>query len=274
MDNDQLILKQFIAHHSEDAARIIEQLKIEHSLALIEKIPVEIAVTLFKEMGQFAVVRHIERMEVEHAIKIIEKFSVQLNASILRKVNSDVREIILAKLSPEISLPLNQMLSLSVNSVGTLMNPLVPTLPDDISIKDALDLIRKNKQQLFHYIYIIRHDNIFAGLVKLEDLIVTDSKEQLVSIMKTDVPHLIVDIDFHKIINHPGWIDYNALPVLDRSGVFVGTLSYGVLMKLEIDKNIKRPQQAVLAGNALGELYWIGLSGLLYSAEHKVTEQE
>ncbi len=274
MDTGLQILKQFVMHHSGDAARIIEQIKTEHSLALIEKIPVEIAVMLFKEMQQFAVVRHIERMEVEHAIKIIEKLPVQLNASILRKVNSDVREIILTKLPPEISLLLNQMLSFSANSVGTLMNPMVPTLPDDISIKDTLDLIRKNKQQLFHYIYIIRHNNIFAGLVKLEDLIVTDSKEQLVSIMKTDVPHLIVDIDFHKIINHPAWIEYTALPVLDRSGVFVGALSHGVIRKLEIDKNIKRPQQAILAGNALGELYWIGLSGLLYSTEHKVTEQE
>ncbi len=188
-------------------------------------------------------------------------------------MNSDVREIILTKLSPEISLPLNQMLSLSVNSVGTLMNPLVPTLPDDINVKEALELIRKNKQQLFHYIYITRHDNIFAGLVKLEDLIVTDSNEQLDSIMKTDVPHLIVDIDFHKIINHPAWIDYTALPVLDRSGVFVGALSHGVLRKLEIDNKIKKPKQAVVAANALGELYQIGLSGLLYSAAEGGTEK-
>ena len=248
--------------------------KLEHSLALIEKIPVEIAVMLFKEMEQFAVVRHIEEMEVEHAIKIIEKLPVQLNASILRRVNSNVREMILAKVPSEISLPLNQMLSLSVNSVGTIMNPLIPTLPDDISIKDAFDRIRKNNQQIFQYIYITRHDNIFAGIVKLEDLIIAGSKEPLVSIMKTNVPHLLADTDFRKIINHPGWIEYSALPVLDRSGIFIGALSHGVIRKLEIDKDIKRPRQAVLAGNALGELYWIGLSGLLYSAEHKVTEQE
>ncbi len=85
MNTDLQILEQFVAHHSKDAARIIEQLKIEHSLALIEKIPVEIAVTLFKEIGQFAVVRHIERMEVEHAIKIIEKLPVQLECCNIKK---------------------------------------------------------------------------------------------------------------------------------------------------------------------------------------------
>ncbi len=273
MDTDQLLLEQFITHHGKDAARMIEQLKIEHSLALIEKIPIEIAVILFKKMEQFEVARHIEEMEVEHSLKIIEKLPVQLNASILRRVNSNVREMILEKIPSEISLPLNQMLNFYSNSVGTLMNPLVPTLPDDISIKDALDRIRKNKQQLFHYIFIISHDNIFAGIVKLEDLIIAVSKERLVSIMQTDVPHLFADTNLHKILNHPGWIEYTDLPVLDRSGIFLGALSYGEVKKMEMDNKIKKPKQAVLAANALGELYQIGLSGLFSSVVEGGTEK-
>jgi Mg/Co/Ni transporter MgtE len=152
------------------------------------------------------------------------------------------------------------------------MNPLVPTLPDDISLKDAIERIRKNKHLLFHYIYIIRRDNTFAGIVKLEDLIVTDSKEKLVSIIKTDVPQLLVDTDFHKILIHPGWIEFTALPVIDRTGVFLGAISQGMIRSIEVDKKIKKPKHAVLAGNALGELYRIGLSGLFYSTAEKMVE--
>ena len=107
----------------------------------------------------------------------------------------------------------------------------------------------------------------------MEDLIVTGSKEQLVSIMKTDVPHLLADTDFHKILNHPGWIEYTDLPVIDRSGGFLGALNHGEITRLEISKNRKKPEQAVLAGNALGELYRIGLSGLLYSTADKGNEK-
>lgn len=273
MDTDQLILKEFVTHHRIDAARIIEQLKTEHSLALFEKIPVELAVKLFEEMEQYAVIKIIEEMVVEHSIKIIEKLPLQLNASILRGMKNEVREMILAKIPPQISLPLNQMLRYSVNSIGALMNPQVPAFQEDIIIKDALDRIRKSKQQLFQYIYIINRDNIFSGIVKLEDLIVAGSKEQLVSIMKTEVPHLLADTDFHKVLNHPGWIEFTELPVLDRSGIFLGALSFGKIRKMEDGNKIMKPKQAVLAANALGELYRIGLSGLLYSTAKSGIEE-
>jgi len=273
MDTDQLILKEFFTHHRFDAARIIELLKTEHSLALIKELPVELAVMLFENMEQYAVIKIIERMEVEQSIKIIENLPLQLNASILRGMKNEVREMILAKISPQFSLPLSQMLTYSANSVGALMNPQVPAFPEDIILKDALDRIRKSKQRLFPYIYIIRRDNTFLGIVKLEDLIVAGSKEQLISFVKTDVPHLLADTGFHKILEHPGWIEYTALPVLDRSGVFLGAISQGDIRRLEIDKKIKKPKQAVLAANALGELYRIGLSGLMYSTVEKETEE-
>ena len=51
MDTDQLILKEFVTHHRIDAARIIEQLKTEHSLALFAKIPVESVRRMLRPVG-------------------------------------------------------------------------------------------------------------------------------------------------------------------------------------------------------------------------------
>jgi len=272
MDTDQLILEDFVANHSTEAARIIEQLKTEQSLALIEKLPVDLAVMLIKKMEQYAVVKCIERMEVDHSVEIIEKLPVQLSALILRRMNIDEREVILAKVTPQFSISLKQMLEYSENSVGAIMNPLVPTLPDDISLKDARERIKKHKRQLLHYIFITRRDNTFAGIVKMEDLLIADSKEPLESIMKKDVPHLIADTDFHKFFNHSGWIEHTALPVLDRSGNFLGAISQGEIRKIEND--IKFPSQNALASNALGQLFRIGLEGLLYSAGERMTEDK
>ena len=132
MDADQKLLEEFIANHSRDAARIIEQLNTEQLLPVLEKIPVDLAVILFIEMENYAVINCIELMEIDNSIKIIEKLPVQLNALLLRRMNSNLKELILAKISPDISVSLNQLLRYPENSVGAMMDALVPTLPDDI----------------------------------------------------------------------------------------------------------------------------------------------
>ena len=273
MDADQQILEEFIKSHSPEAARLIEQLSTEHSLALIDKIPIELAVLLFEQMEQYSVIKCIESMEVDRAVKIIEKLPVQLSATLFRRMNTDSRGTILAKVTPQLSLSLNQILKYSENSVGALMNPLVPTLPNDISVKDARERIKKHKRQLFHYVFITQRDNTFAGIVKLEDLFIAGSKEPLESIMKSDVPHLLVDTDVHKIVNHPGWVEYTALPVLERLGNFLGAFNQGEVRKIENDKKIKVPSKTTKTGNALGQLYRIGLEGLIHSAGERLDKE-
>ena len=272
MDTDQLILEDFITNHSTDAARIIEQSDTENALAIVEKLPIDVAVLLIKNMEQYAVVKCLESMGVDRSVKIIEKLPVQLTGSLLRKMAIDVRELILTKVKSELSIPLKQILEYSENSVGAIMNPLVPTLPDDISSKDAQQRVKKHNQQILHYIFITRRDNTFAGIVKLEDLIIASSKEKLVTIMKTDIPHLNADTGFHKILNHPGWMEYSALPVLDGSGNFLGAIGQGEVRKIE--NSIKVPNQTKLTSNALGQLYRIGLESLLYTAGERKTEHK
>ena len=272
MDTDQLILEDFVVRHSTDAARVIEQFNTEQALAVIEKLPVDLAVMLIKNMERYAVVKCFESMDIDYAAEIIEKIPVQLTGPILRRMTTDIRELILTKVTPQFSMPLKQMLEYSENSVGAIMNPLVPTLPDDISSKDAQQRVKKYNQQILHYIFITRRDNTFAGIVKLEDLITADSKEKLVSIMKTDIPRLDADTVFHKILNHPGWIEYAALPVLDDSGNFLGAIDQGEIRKIE--NSIKAPDQNKLTSSALGQLYRIGLESLIYSAGQRINEDK
>ena len=87
--------------------------------------------------------------------------------------------------------------------------------------------------------------------------------------MDKEVPYLYSEVEIQKIPDHPGWFELNALPVLDRSGVFIGELNQSVIRKMDINKKRKVPQHAIAAGNALGELYKLGLSGLLYSTSVK-----
>ncbi len=274
MSSDQILLEEFITNHTTDAVRLIEQLKNEQISDFISKLPIELAVKLLKEMDEYSALSCIEDLEMDLSAKIIEHLPSVTTSSILRRMNAESRQRILEKIDPRISASLAQMLNHLDNTAGALMNVQVTIVRDNQNVKEALDKIKKSKELLSPYVYVIDGDQKLRGVVKLEELIAAEPKELITNIMDTEIPHLFAEVDVQKILDHPGWVDYNALPVTDRSGIFLGALDQGVIRNIETDKKRKMPRHAILASNALGELYRIGLSGLIYSTAERETDSE
>jgi hypothetical protein len=62
-------------------------------------------------------------------------------------------------------------------------------------------------------------------------------------------------------------MSYHTLPVVDRAGVFLGTIRYSTVRRIESDNQAQRiSPQAIAASTALGDLYRIGLTGLVRSS--------
>jgi magnesium transporter len=204
-------------------------------------------------------------LEVEKAVKIIETLPINTSALLLRRINKTKSEDILEKSEKDISKQLTQMLYHSEGTAGALMDPQVIVIPSELTVKETLERVKKRKNQSLNYLYVTNSEGKLAGIIKLEDLIASESKEQITNVMNKEFPHLYSEVEVKKIVEHPGWLDYNAIPVLDRSGFFLGALDQKVIKKLEAERTKTVPKQAMLVGNALGELYRIGLNGLLNS---------
>jgi len=66
------------------------------------------------------------------------------------------------------------------------------------------------------------------------------------------------------IVEHPGWRDVHALPVIDDRELFLGVLRYETLRQLEQEYTTPPPAAGGFAAVlTLGELCWTGLAGVL-----------
>ena len=266
MNRDKVLLEEFIVNHSTEAARLLEQMTFENVFSFIEKISADLAVILFQELDLYLAYKCLENLEVEKSVKIIEALTTNRAASFLRRMDEIKREEILEKSEKNTSRLLAQILYHAEGTAGALMDPQLLVLSSDLNVKDAFEKVKKSKKQSLYYLYVTNPEGKLLGIVKLEDLIASGSKEQIINVMNSEFPHLNSEVEVDKITDHPGWLELDALPVLDRSGVLLGALSHKIIKKLELGRTKKVPKQAMLAGNALGELYRIGLTGLLNSA--------
>jgi Mg/Co/Ni transporter MgtE len=102
-----------------------------------------------------------------------------------------------------------------------------------------------------------------------------DPKKQLTAVMQSDLVKISPEINLQVLPDHPGWLEYKTLPVVDRSGTFLGAIRSQTVLRIQraLSKTATSGH-ALAAGNALGELYRIGLAGLIRSAVEITTAPE
>jgi hypothetical protein len=67
-------------------------------------------------------------------------------------------------------------------------------------------------------------------------------------------------------LSHQEWQDFYALPVVDHASVFLGAIRLETIRSILAESGNKVEEMGQLAISALGELYRLGLAGLLNSA--------
>ena len=267
MNSDKIVINKFIENHPMEAVRLLERLKIEDIVLLLKEISTDHAVIIFKQLERITAAKCMETLGAEKSAAIIEKLPLQIVSVFLRQTEVEVREAIVAATSEEISVPLRRLLSYPADSAGALADPLVLSLPDDISIREAQRRILKSPEKTIYYLYVVKRDHVLSGVINLRELMLAEPAEQLTAVLHPNVARLSAELNFQAILNHPGWQEYHTLPVVEQNDIFLGAIRYETLRRIEREsKKSRLPRQVVTAGNALGELYQIGISGLLRGA--------
>ena len=271
MNSDRIILHDFITHHPADAARILEQLKIEETALFLKGIPLGLAADIFNHLERYTAVKCLEILGAERSVAIIEKLPLQIASVILRQVKKEFREETLSLISEEISIPLRRMLNYPSDSAGALADPLVLTFSDDISVKEALLSLQKHPEKATYYLYIVNRQQKLVGVLNMRELMLARPDALVPTVMHLKVERLSAELGFKAILDHSGWSEYHAMPVVDNKDTLIGVIRYKTIHQIKADsEKVRQPHHALAASVALGELYKIGITGLIRSATAQI----
>ncbi len=263
MDTDKKILEAFIQNHGLEATQILEELEPAEVASLLLEIPVEMAARLLAQMHAYKASCCLEIVDQKRAVELLEKLDLKTVELILRQVDEPLRHSLLEHVSKDISVTLRQNLKYLGNTIGALMNPMVFTLRENDTIENALTMLKEHKRLVSPCVFVIKPNKTLFGVINLQDLVLADKNTTTSTLANTSVPKLYADAQFETAFNHDGWLDFYALPVIDRSDVLVGSLELEAVRKVNVKAEDALGKQAIKAGAALGELYRIGLTGLL-----------
>ena len=264
MEAAKQLARNFTQAHSSDAALILERLTPETAARYVEGLPPRLGAGLLQRMVPAFGAQCVACLSAVPFEQIIAALPLDRAAGLLRRLDSEQQERLLQQAPTGLAALLGRLLRHPENCAAALLDPRVLALPQDITVSEALARVRQLPSQALYYLYVIDREQKLVGVLNLRELMLAAPKIPLTAVMHREVSAVTALADRSAILDHPGWHQVHALPVVDDHGIFLGVLRYETLRRLESESRSTPPTgDALSAVLTLGELCWVGLASVL-----------
>lgn len=261
MNTDERLANAFAAGHPEDAARILERCDPDDVAAILSGLRAAHAAAVFRALSPSPAAACADMIGAEQLAAILEALPLDAAAGAARRLGADRRDGVLALLTDERRASVERVLAFPENSAGALCDPLVVTLPADMSVADAQRQLRGPARHVYYYLYVVDRNAILVGTLAIPELMAARPRQPLSAVMQRNLVRLDARTDLATVASHPAWRDLDALPVVDAGGRMLGAIRHQLVRQMYSEGG--RPMVTTLV--QLSEAYWAGLSAILAS---------
>jgi magnesium transporter len=263
MDLRMSLARAFAAGYPMEAAAALEPRSAEEVAQVFHAIPPETAASVLFRMAPGPAANTVERLDVEYAASVFSKLTIDAALPLLRRVTAQRRDAIIEALPAEQADAVKAVIGFPTGSAGALMDPRAIALPADLTVEEALKVVRREAEHAHYNLYVVDRDRALLGVLNLRELMLAGPRDRLEAITRPALHRLLPNADRYAIVAHPGWRDVHSLPVVDRDGRFLGALRYRTLRRLEDELQDAGPGPDQITARALGDFFWVGVGGVI-----------
>ena len=210
--------------HPADLADILENLDTNSRKQVLESLDEDLAADTLEEIDSEYKGAIIKELSDSKAVEVLENMPSDEIADLLDDLDEEEREKILINLEKEDADEVKELLQYEDETVGSIMSKDFISVNLDITVGDAIDLLKEMKpdEEVMYYIYITNEEEKIEGVVPLRDLIIYDTDVKIKEIMDTTVTHVRHDDEINEAIEAAAKYDLNCVPVIDENEKLVG----------------------------------------------------
>ena len=216
--DSQQLKDELESYHSADLADIFQELKPEERLNCITNINEELASDVIEYLPPQLQVEILGDIDENLASRLVSKLPHDDAADVLGNMEEDETEAFLENLPQKFSSEVQELLTYNEDTAGGIMNPLVLTVSDNMTVKEALETIRikaERENMELYYAYVVDKNDHLVGVLSLRTLITAPPHLNVEDIMSKDLVKVHVDDYQDHIADVFMKYQFNALPVVD-----------------------------------------------------------
>ena len=262
----------FLDKHPVDCARILEQLPLITACSLIRSIQPGHAAGIMECMVTSYGSECLRALEEKTAVSIIGEMKTPQAARLLRAMTLKDSKHILDVLPAFVKSNIHSSLRYPDQTVGRVMDSNPFSVPESISINDAIKRVKNLRIRTLQEIFTVDDDHVLKGVIHVADLLSATRSASLHTIITSDVPFLSTRATLNAAAIHSGWQTYSMLPVVGSNHILSGVLKSSTLMHVlaRAGGNGDSPD-ALEELLSMTKMYWLVLAELINSLAGDVT---
>lgn len=267
----------FFRHHPAEAARALEVATPVEIAAMVADMDSARVAPVVAAMDPTVAAAVLHAMDPPVATRLVTALPPRTASVLLRRTGPTTRAVLLQQLPARTASRFEVLLRYPAGSAGALLDAAVETAPPDVTVQATLERLHRATGTVDSNLYVIDRRGLLLGVVTLGALISAPPEALLGAIATRQIATLPATAGHAAIVTHPAWRTVQALPVVDRTGRFLGIVRHETRYALESGAAGRALDPAV-AGLALeiGELAWsegVAFVGDLIGALSQVTRQ-
>ncbi|NMB44633.1 MAG: magnesium transporter, partial [Clostridiales bacterium] len=219
--------KEIVKMNVVDTAFLFEEISQEKLLIMFRILPKDLASDVFTHMTSELQKYVIDSITDKEAIGIIENLFMDDAVDFLEEMPSNVVKRILKNTDAKTRMVINQFLNYPEDSAGSIMTIEYVDLKKEMTVKQALDYIKKKgiDKETIYTCYVLNNNRILEGLISLRKLVLSDESTLIKDIMDTDLISINTHDDQEYVANLFKIYNYNVMPVADNENRLVGIIT-------------------------------------------------
>ncbi len=215
--------------HPGELADILEELDHQQRQVMLAALDTETAAEALQETDEDVQKSIIEGMDEELAADILEEMEPSEAADLLASIDEEhASDIIEAFEGEEEKAELQELMTYSEDTAGSLMTTDFVEIADHLTVGDAMELVREAAGEIesIYYVYVHDDDGKLIGALSLRHLLQADSRLQMGNIMQPRLVTLHTEAPVAEVADTFLRYFFLGLPVVDDNGMMRGVVTF------------------------------------------------
>ncbi len=220
----QLLHEEFFTNYHEEAAQILETFQITDILRLMQSTTGKNIANLLACMSPVVAAEVITAMSTDLLSQTLPEMSPAIAASLLQRLDEHLSNAILTRIPSRHAQEIRSYMEYPPDSVGGLMDPGVFTVPEDLTVEEAMAQVRSRAPKDIHDLYIVDRNQTLVGKLSVRDLLLIEPDERLQSVMHRDLSAIHPLESREQIVELFSQRLLFTIPVVDLDGHLLGVI--------------------------------------------------
>ena len=210
-----------------DISEILEELPEKELIKIFRLLKKDIAADVFSYIDADIQQKIISSLTDKEAVDIINDMSIDDATDLIDEMPANIVSKLLSKVDKETRREINLLLKYPDNSAGSIMTTEYQDLKETLTIKEAINKIRReyDDKETINTCFVTDNSRKLIGIITLQDLVVSGENKLIKDVMDDDIHFVTTLTDQEEVADMIQDYDLTSIAVVDSENKLVGIIT-------------------------------------------------